>query len=64
LKFGIAFYPTILIDFDKFLWAKNWSTGTRIYIFIHTIFRELSICFKSARWDHPERNIKNSKTKN
>jgi len=26
------------------------------------IFRELSICFKSARWDHPERNIKSSKT--
>jgi len=26
-------------------------------------FRELSICFKSARWDHPERNIKSSKTK-
>jgi len=27
------------------------------------IFRELSICFESARWDHPERNIKSSKTK-
>jgi len=25
---------------------------------IISIFREKSICFKSARWDHPERNIK------
>jgi len=27
------------------------------------LFRESSICFKRARWDHPDRNIKSGKTK-
>jgi len=30
---------------------------------VNKLFRELSICFKSAQLDHPERNIKSTKTK-
>jgi len=42
-------------------------TNNHFWLLISTvtakIYKELTICFKSAQWDHPERNIKSSKTK-